>query len=209
MSSLSKEQCFAVIGSLESNNKRDKRKTDWALKWINDRRASFATRLVAFAVVEGIFFSGSFAAIFWLKKRGLMPGLTFSNELISRDEALHCDFACLLFSYLERKPSEETVSNIVREAVDIEREFMTEALKCSLIGMNERLMGQYVEFVADRLLAELGYPKLYRATNPFDFMENISLEGKTNFFEKRVGEYQKTGVMASEEERRFTLEADF
>ena len=159
-----------------------KKKADWALKWINDRRASFATRLVAFAVVEGIFFSGSFAAIFWLKKRGLMPGLTFSNELISRDEALHCDFACLLFSYLERKPSEETVSNIVREAVDIEREFMTEALKCSLIGMNERLMGQYVEFVADRLLSELGYPKLYRATNPFDFMENISLEGKTNFF---------------------------
>ena len=186
-----------------------KKKADWALKWINDRRASFATRLVAFAVVEGIFFSGSFAAIFWLKKRGLMPGLTFSNELISRDEALHCDFACLLFSYLERKPSEETVSNIVREAVDIEREFMTEALKCSLIGMNERLMGQYVEFVADRLLTELGYPKLYRATNPFDFMENISLEGKTNFFEKRVGEYQKTGVLASEEERRFTLEADF
>ena len=138
-----------------------------------------------------------------------MPGLTFSNELISRDEALHCDFACLLFSYLERKPSEETVSNIVREAVNIEREFMTEALKCSLIGMNERLMGQYVEFVADRLLAELGYSKLYRATNPFDFLENISLEGKTNFFEKRVGEYQKTGVMASEEERRFTLEADF
>ena len=186
-----------------------KKKADWALKWINDRRASFATRLVAFAVVEGIFFSGSFAAIFWLKKRGLMPGLTFSNELISRDEALHCDFACLLFSYLERKPSEETVLNIVREAVDIEREFMTEALKCSLIGMNERLMGQYVEFVADRLLVELGYPKLYRVTNPFDFMENISLEGKTNFFEKRVGEYQKTGVMASEEERLFTLEADF
>ena len=158
------------------NYPRDQKKADWALKWINDRRASFAMILVAFAVVEGIFFSGSFAAI---------------------------------FSYLERKPSEETVSNIVREAVDIEREFMTEALKCSLIGMNERLMGQYVEFVADRLLAELGYPKLYRATNPFDFMENISLEGKTIFFEKRVGEYQRTGVMVSVEERRFTLEADF
>ncbi|XP_072017128.1 ribonucleoside-diphosphate reductase subunit M2-like [Amphiura filiformis] len=186
-----------------------KKKADWALRWINDDEATFATRLVAFAVVEGIFFSGSFAAIFWLKKRGLMPGLTFSNELISRDEALHCDFACLLFSYIDQKPSVETTLKIVREAVAIEREFMTEALKCSLIGMNEHLMVQYIEFIADRLLFELGYEKFYRVNNPFDFMENISLEGKTNFFEKRVGEYQKAGVMATEEEQRFTLTAEF
>ena len=186
-----------------------KKKAEWALRWIGDQDASFATRLVAFAIVEGVFFSGSFAAIFWLKKRGLLPGLTFSNELISRDEALHCDFACLLFSYVERKPSAETVSKMIREAVDIEREFMTEALKCSLIGMNERLMTRYIKFVADRLLVELGYQKCYDVTNPFDFMENISLEGKTNFFEKRVGEYQKAGVMASEEERQFTLTAEF
>ena len=175
------------------------------LRWINDRRASFATRLVAFAVVEGIFFSVSFAGIFWLKKRGLMPGLTFSNKLISRNEAMHCNFACLLFSYREHKPFEVTVLNVVREAVNIEREFVMEALKFSLIGMNERLMSQYVEFVADRLLAELDYPKYQCATNPFRIYP-WKVKPK---FEKRVGENHKTGVMASEGERRFTLQADF
>lgn len=186
-----------------------KKKAEWALRWIDDVDATFATRLVAFAVVEGVFFSGSFAAIFWLKKRRLIHGLMFSNELISRDEALHCDFACLLFSYIEQKPSEETVLKIVREAVDIEREFMTDAMPCSLIGMNHALMGRYIEFIADRLLVELGFDKFYRVDNPFDFMETISLEGKTNFFERRVGEYQKNGVMATEEERVFTLNVDF
>ncbi|KAI3417925.1 uncharacterized protein J3R85_014057 [Psidium guajava] len=158
---------------------------------------SFAERLLAFACVEGIFFSGSFCSIFWLKKRGLMPGLTFSNELISRDEGLHCDFACLLYSLLRKKPSEERVRGIVREAVDIEREFICDALPCALVGMNQDLMGQYIEFVADRLLGALGYGKMYSAANPFDWMELISLQGKTNFFEKRVGEYQKASVMSS------------
>ncbi|KAK3413003.1 hypothetical protein EUGRSUZ_I01646 [Eucalyptus grandis] len=158
---------------------------------------SFAERLLAFACVEGIFFSGSFCAIFWLKKRGLMPGLTFSNELISRDEGLHCDFACLLYSLLRNKPSEERVKGIVREAVDIEREFVCDALPCALVGMNSDLMGQYIEFVADRLLGALGCGKVYDVTNPFDWMELISLQGKTNFFEKRVGEYQKASVMSS------------
>jgi ribonucleoside-diphosphate reductase subunit M2 len=152
--------------------------------------------LVAFAAVEGIFFSGSFAAIFWLKKRGLMPGLTFSNELISRDEGMHTDFACLLFSHIKHKPSEESVRSIIREAVTIEQEFLSDALPCRLLGMNADLMCQYIEFVADRLLLALGNKKIYNVTNPFDFMENISLAGKTNFFEKRVGDYQKAGVMA-------------
>jgi len=156
-----------------------------------------ANRLVAFAAVEGIFFSGSFASIFWLKKRGLMPGLTFSNELISRDEGMHTDFACLLFSLLENKPSPESVRAIITEAVEIEQEFLSDALPCALLGMNATLMCQYIEFVADRLLLALGNVKVYHATNPFDFMENISLAGKTNFFEKRVGDYQKAGVMAS------------
>jgi ribonucleoside-diphosphate reductase subunit M2 len=200
-----KERLFNAVETIPTI----KKKAEWALRWIDDEDRSFATRLVAFAVVEGVFFSGSFAAIYWLKKRGLMPGLTFSNELISRDEALHCDFACLLFSHLRRKPSQETVSSIVREAVNIEREFMTGALPCSLIGMNERLMCRYIEFIADRLLIELGFDKIYNVDNPFDFMENISLEGKSNFFERRVGEYQKTGVMASEGERTFTLDANF
>lgn len=172
------------------------RKADWALRWI-DGGESFAERLLAFACVEGIFFSGSFCAIFWLKKRGLMPGLTFSNELISRDEGLHCDFACLLYSLLRNKPSEERVKGIVREAVDIEREFVCDALPCALVGMNSDLMGQYIEFVADRLLGALGCGKVYDVTNPFDWMELISLQGKTNFFEKRVGEYQKASVMSS------------
>ncbi|KAI1111568.1 ribonucleoside-diphosphate reductase small subunit [Nemania sp. NC0429] len=174
-----------------------RKKADWALKWITDRNSTFAQRLIAFAAVEGIFFSGAFASIFWLKKRGLMPGLTFSNELISRDEGLHTDFACLLFSHLRNRPSKEVVKSIIVDAVKIEQEFLTEALPCALLGMNANLMKQYIEFVADRLLVALGNEKVYRSTNPFDFMENISLGGKTNFFEKRVGEYQKAGVMAS------------
>ncbi|KAL5115550.1 Ribonucleotide-diphosphate reductase (RNR), small subunit [Pleosporales sp. CAS-2024a] len=174
-----------------------RKKADWALRWISDQNSTFANRLVAFAAVEGIFFSGSFASIFWLKKRGLMPGLTFSNELISRDEGMHTDFACLLFSLLNTRPSKESVRAIITEAVEIEQEFLTEALPCALLGMNSTLMCQYIEFVADRLLLALGNTKVYNATNPFDFMENISLAGKTNFFEKRVGDYQKAGVMAS------------
>ena len=166
-----------------------KKKADWAIKWINDKRSSFATRLIAFAAVEGIFFSGSFCSIYWLKKRGLMPGLTFSNELISRDEGMHTDFAVLLFSKLQKKPKKAKVIELIKEAVQIEQEFITEALPCKLIGMNAKLMKQYIEFVADRLIVQLGYPKIYNSANPFDFMEMISLEGKTNFFEKRVGDY--------------------
>ncbi|KAK4106899.1 hypothetical protein N658DRAFT_555666 [Parathielavia hyrcaniae] len=174
-----------------------RKKADWALRWITDKKSTFAQRLVAFAAVEGIFFSGAFASIFWLKKRGLMPGLTFSNELISRDEGLHTDFACLLFSHLNHRPSKQVIEDVIVDAVKIEQEFLTEALPCALLGMNSNLMKQYIEFVADRLLVALGNEKVYRSTNPFDFMENISLGGKTNFFEKRVGEYQKAGVMAS------------
>ncbi|KAI4146270.1 MAG: hypothetical protein LQ340_005992 [Diploschistes diacapsis] len=174
-----------------------RKKADWAIRWIQDKNSTFASRLVAFAAVEGIFFSGSFASIFWLKKRGLMPGLTFSNELISRDEGLHTDFACLLFSHLNNRPSKESVQNIITEAVTIEQEFLVDALPCALLGMNSKLMKQYIEFVADRLLVALGNKKCYNVTNPFDFMESISLAGKTNFFEKRVGDYQKAGVMAS------------
>jgi len=184
-----------------------KKKAEWALRWINN--GNFAQRLVAFAAVEGIFFSGSFCSIFWLKKRGLMPGLTFSNELISRDEGLHCEFACLLYGMLQNKLSEEEVHNIIKDAVAIEKEFVTEALPVDLIGMNAKLMQQYIEFVADRWLGELGYTKVYNATNPFDFMEMISLQGKTNFFEKRVGDYQKAGVMGSKETQTFSLEEDF
>ncbi|CAM8960891.1 unnamed protein product [Rhodiola kirilowii] len=172
------------------------KKADWALQWI-DGSESFAERIVAFACVEGIFFSGSFCSIFWLKKRGLMPGLTFSNELISRDEGLHCDFACLLYKLLRKKLSEERVKSIVRDAVDIEREFVCDALPCGLVGMNGDLMSTYIEFVADRLLLALGYSKMYHVQNPFDWMELISLQGKTNFFEKRVGDYQKASVMNS------------
>ncbi|XP_075817280.1 ribonucleoside-diphosphate reductase subunit M2 B isoform X4 [Microtus pennsylvanicus] len=186
-----------------------KKKADWALRWIADRKSTFGERVVAFAAVEGVFFSGSFAAIFWLKKRGLMPGLTFSNELISRDEGLHCDFACLMFQYLVNKPSEERVREIIVDAVKIEQEFLTEALPVGLIGMNCVLMKQYIEFVADRLLVELGFSKVFQAENPFDFMENISLEGKTNFFEKRVSEYQRFAVMAETTDNVFTLDADF
>eukprot|EP00742_Colponemidia_sp_Colp-10_P008118 GILJ01008763.1.p1 GENE.GILJ01008763.1~~GILJ01008763.1.p1 ORF type:complete len:345 (-),score=79.80 GILJ01008763.1:109-1143(-) len=184
------------------------RKAHWAMQWINNSD-QFAERLVAFAAVEGIFFSGSFCSIFWLKKRGLMPGLTFSNELISRDEGLHCDFACLLYTHLVHRLSEERVFAIIGNAVDIEKEFVTEALPVDLIGMNSKLMQQYIEFCADRLLVALGYRKAYNATNPFDWMELISLQGKTNFFEKRVGEYQKSGVMTDKKDQVFTLDADF
>uniref|UniRef100_A0A671TWV0 Ribonucleoside-diphosphate reductase subunit M2 n=1 Tax=Sparus aurata TaxID=8175 RepID=A0A671TWV0_SPAAU len=186
-----------------------KKKADWAMNWIGNKKANYGERVVAFAAVEGIFFSGSFAAIFWLKKRGLMPGLTFSNELISRDEGLHCDFACLMFKHLVNKPSAETVTNIIKNAVQIEQEFLTESLPVKLIGMNCELMKQYIEFVADRLMLELGFTKIYRVENPFDFMENISLEGKTNFFEKRVGEYQRMGVMSGSTDNTFRLDADF
>jgi ribonucleoside-diphosphate reductase subunit M2 len=189
-----------------------KKKAEWALKWISDKSAPFAERLVAFAAVEGIFFSGSFAAIFWMKKRGLMPGLTLSNEFISRDEGLHTDFACLLFNSLQQKSDRERVLAIVTSAVDIEQEFLCEALPVALLGMNAKLMAQYIEFVADRLLQALGMAKHYNVANPFDFMENISVDGKTNFFEKRVAEYQKAGVMAglqSQQQKAFTTDADF
>lgn len=189
------------------------RKAAWALKWISDKTSSFAERLVAFAAVEGIFFSGSFASIFWLKKRGIMPGLTFSNELISRDEGLHTDFACLLFSkYIVTKPTEDRILEIIKDAVSIEQEFLCDALPVGLIGMNAVLMSQYIEFVADRLLIDLGYAKYWNVENPFDFMTNISLEGKTNFFEKRVAEYRKMGISthnAANDSREFTLDADF
>jgi ribonucleoside-diphosphate reductase subunit M2 len=200
-----KKGLFSAIDTIPCIRK----KAEWALRWISSNE-SFAERLVAFAAVEGIFFSGSFAAIFWLKKRGLMPGLTFSNELISRDEGLHCDFACLLFKHLKKRPSNQRLIDLITKAVDIEKEFLTEALPVDLIGMNAKLMCQYIEFVADRLLVQLGCSKYYEADNPFDFMELISLQGKTNFFEKRVGDYQRAGVMSKNaDDRVFTLEADF
>ena len=187
------------------------KKADWALRWISN--GSFAERLIAFAAVEGIFFSGSFCSIFWLKKRGLMPGLAFSNELISRDEGLHRDFACLLYTdHIVNKLPEEDIYSIIRDAVAIEQEFVTDALPVSLIGMNATLMNQYIEFVADHLLVSLGLKKIYNSTNPFDFMDMISLQGKTNFFEKKVGEYQKPGVKNSSKERdvqTISFDADF
>lgn len=185
-----------------------KKKADWALRFIDN--GSFIENIIAFAAVEGIFFSGSFCSVFWLKKRGLMPGLSFSNELISRDEGLHCDFACLLYTkYINNKLPAERVLQIILEAVEIEKEFVTDSLPVDLIGMNARLMQQYIEFVADRLLVALGVPKHFNATNPFDFMEMISLEGKTNFFEKRVSEYQKAGVMSEKDSQKFSLDEDF
>jgi len=185
------------------------KKAEWALRWISN--GTFAERLIAFAAVEGIFFSGSFCSIFWLKKRGLMPGLSFSNELISRDEGLHCDFACLLYSQLVEKLDTKKVTDIIVNAVEIEKEFVTDALPVRLIGMNSTLMCQYIEFVADRLLVSLGCNKHYNATNPFDFMELISLQGKTNFFEKRVAEYQKSGVMnaSGADNNTLTFDDDF
>lgn len=199
-----KNHLFNAIDTLDCV----KKKADWALRWID--KGNFAERLVAFAAVEGIFFSGSFCSIFWLKKRGLMPGLSFSNELISRDEGLHCDFACLLYNnHVINKLSKEEVKTIILDAVEIEKEFVTDALPVKLIGMNSELMQQYIEFVADRLLLELGNEKVFNATNPFDFMEMISIQGKTNFFEKRVGEYQKAGVLAGKDNQNFSLDEEF
>ena len=200
-----KESLFKAI----QNFPAIKRKAEWALKWMKSDR-HFVERLAAFAVVEGIFFSGSFCAIFWLKKRGLMPGLSYSNELISRDEGLHCKFAyTLMKNHIVRKAAATTILEIVKEAVLIEKEFICDALPCDLIGMNSGLMSQYIEFVADRLCVEMGYDKIYNAKNPFEWMELISLQGKTNFFEKRVGEYQKTGVVNGKVDRQFTLDAEF
>lgn len=198
-----KDRLFHAIKTIETI----KKKASWALKWITN--GSFAERIVAFAIVEGIFFSGSFCSIFWLKKRGLMPGLTFSNELISRDEGMHCQFACLLYSKLHNKLNPSEFYNILEEAVEIEKEFITEAIPIDLIGMNQKLMKQYIEFVADQWTSELGYAKLYHKENPFDFMEMISLQGKTNFFEKRVGDYQKTGIRSTKQDEKFSTETDF
>jgi ribonucleoside-diphosphate reductase beta chain len=198
-----KERLFHAMDTVPAVRK----KAEWALRWIS--QGNFAERLVAFAAVEGIFFSGSFCSIFWLKKRGLMPGLTFSNELISRDEGLHCEFACLLYSMLQNKLSEAAVQQIIGDAVTIEKEFISEALPVDLIGMNARLMQQYIEFVADRWLSELGYKKRFNSANPFDFMEMISLQGKTNFFEKRVGDYQKAGIMTNKEAQVFSTDEEF
>ncbi len=202
--SAEKDHLFNAIETLDCV----KKKADWALRWIDDA-PSFAHRLIAFAAVEGIFFSGSFCSIFWLKKRGLMPGLSFSNELISRDEGLHCDFACLLYSMLENKLPQQELQDIITEAVEFEIEFVKDALPVSLIGMNKDLMAQYIEFVADRLLNSLGNPKVYNTPNPFDWMDLISLQGKTNFFEKRVADYQKAGVMTNRDDQVFSLEEDF
>jgi ribonucleoside-diphosphate reductase beta chain len=185
-----------------------RKKADWALRWID--KGSFQERLIAFAAVEGIFFSGSFCSIFWLKKRGLMPGLTFSNELISRDEGMHCDFACLLYNqHINNKLPNDTVREIIEDAVMIEKEFVSDALPVGLIGMNADLMCQYIEFVADRLLISLGQDKVYNVENPFPWMEMISLQGKTNFFEKRVGDYQKAGIMTNKDEQVFSLDDEF
>jgi ribonucleotide reductase beta subunit family protein with ferritin-like domain len=183
-----------------------KRKGDWAQKWIKDNRSSFATRLVAFACVEGIFFSGAFCSIFWLKKRGLMPGLTFSNELISRDEALHCEFAVLLYNKLVKKIDKARINEIIKEAVEIETQFITEALPCRLIGMNAELMTQYIQFVADRLVVQLGYKKIYNVSNPFDFMDLISLESKTSFFERKVDAYALANKSGKDEAFNFVDE---
>ena len=185
------------------------KKAQWALQWCEPENASFAERMIAFAAVEGIFFSGSFCAIFWLKKRGLMPGLCFSNELISRDEGLHCDFACLLYSKIVNKLPESRITHIITSAVEMEKEFVSDALPVELIGMNSKLMCTYIEFCADRLLQALGCSKFYQAQNPFEWMEMISLQGKTNFFEKRVGEYAKAGVGGNKDEQVFDLDCDF
>lgn len=199
-----KNYLFNAIDTMDCVRK----KAQWALRWIE--QGSFAERLVAFAAVEGIFFSGSFCSIFWLKKRGLMPGLSFSNELISRDEGLHCDFACLLYNHhVVNKMSKDKIREIILDAVEIEKEFILDALPVKLIGMNSDLMSQYIEFVADRLLQELGNEKVFNVSNPFDFMDMISIQGKTNFFEKRVGEYQKAGVLDGKNSQDFTIDEDF
>merc|ERR1712003_204928 len=207
-----KEKIFNAIETMPAVRE----KAQWAIQWMQ-KENSFAERIIAFAAVEGILFSGSFCAIYWLKKRGLMPGLTFSNELISRDEGLHAEFACVLYGKLQNRLPEDVVHDIIRGAARVERLFIPEALSCDLIGMNNDLMTRYIEFVADRLLTALGHSKLFGASNPFDWMELISLQGKTNFFEKRVGDYQKAGVMSSvqgkdvtnDESRGFALDVDF
>ena len=199
-----KDYLFNAIENMDCVRK----KADWALRWIDN--GSFQERLIAFAAVEGIFFSGSFCSIFWLKKRGLMPGLTFSNELISRDEGMHCDFACLLYNaHVNNKLPEDMLTSIIADAVSIEKEFVSDSLPVALIGMNANLMCQYIEFVADRLLAQLGASKIYNVENPFPWMDLISLQGKTNFFEKRVGDYQKSGVMSDRDSQVFSLDEDF
>jgi len=199
-----KDYLFNAIENLDCV----KQKADWALRWIEN--GSFPERLIAFAAVEGIFFSGSFCSIFWLKKRGLMPGLSFSNELISRDEGLHCDFACMLYNdHIINKLSKETIKKIIVDAVEIEKHFVSDAIPVKLIGMNSEMMCKYIEFVADRLLETLGNEKIYNVENPFPWMDMISLQGKTNFFEKRVGDYQKSGVMAGRDKQVFTLDEDF
>ncbi|KAK2195767.1 bifunctional Ribonucleotide reductase small subunit family/Ribonucleotide reductase small subunit/Ribonucleotide reductase small subunit [Babesia duncani] len=199
-----KDHLFRAIETIDAV--RDK--ANWAAKWMTSEK-SFAERIVAYAAVEGVFFSGSFCAIFWLKKRGLMPGLTFSNELISRDEGMHADFGCLIYRKLKYKLPQEAVQQIIREAVVVERTFICESLPCDLIGMNSTLMIQYIEFVADRLLKALGVEPIYNVKNPFDWMDLISVQGKTNFFEKRVGEYQKAGILAKQDEQNFTVDAEF
>ena len=199
-----KNKLFNAIDTIPSV----KKKAEWALKWISDKTSNFGTRVIAFAAVEGIFFSGSFCSIFWLKKRGLMPGLCHSNELISRDEGLHTEFAVLMYSMLQNKPSKEIVLEIIKEAVELEKEFITESLPCDLIGMNKNLMKQYIEYVSDRLLLMLGLEKEYNSVNPFEWMEMISVQGKTNFFEKRVGEYANVANSASGN-NVFSLEEDF
>jgi ribonucleoside-diphosphate reductase beta chain len=200
-----KAQLFQAIKTIPCVQK----KADWALAWIDNKEASFATRLLGFAAVEGIFFSGAFCAIFWLKERGIMPGLTVSNEFIARDEGLHTEFACLLYSKLMNKLSKKDAHKIIRDAVKIEKQFITKSLPCDLIGMNAKMMSQYIEFVADRLLLQLGYPKAYSATNPFPFMEKISLENKDNFFEKKVSTYAKASVGKDKEVMSFKMDADF
>ena len=199
-----KDKLFNAIDTIPSV----KKKADWALKWINDKTSTFGTRVIAFAAVEGIFFSGSFCSIFWLKKRGLMPGLCHSNELISRDEGLHTEFAVLMYSMLNDKPSKEIILEIIKEAVELEKEFITESLPCNLIGMNKDLMKQYIEYVSDRLLLMLGLEKIYHVENPFEWMELISIQGKTNFFEKRVGEYANV-AKSDAKDNVFTLIEDF
>ncbi|MEM9549362.1 MAG: ribonucleotide-diphosphate reductase subunit beta [Bacteroidota bacterium] len=199
-----KDYLFNAIETLDCV----KKKAEWALRWIDE--GTFTENLIAFAAVEGIFFSGSFCSIFWLKKRGLMPGLTFSNELISRDEGMHCDFACLLYNnHIQNKLPKETIKKIITDAVEIEKEFVSDAIPVKLIGMNADLMCQYIEFCADRLLLTLGNDKVYNSENPFPWMDMISLQGKTNFFEKRVGDYQKAGVTADRDKQVFSLDEDF
>jgi ribonucleoside-diphosphate reductase beta chain len=198
-----KEHIFNSIENIPSVAK----KATWAYKWIQNKDVSFASRLIGFAIVEGIFFSGSFCAIYWIKKRGLMPGLTFSNELISKDEGMHCEFACALYEMIQNKLEEKTVHQIFKEAVEIEKEFIVDSIKCNMIGMNSELMKQYIEFVSDRLLVQLGYNRIWNVENPFDFMEMISLRPKSNFFEVRVGEYAKSKI--SESSNNFEISGDF